>query len=155
MKGKAMQIALSAIGILVVLFLARVIIQGNQVPELGVQNGKLAAISNKPNNVSSQTDDPAKKVATLPFKASQTATLSALKAAVASYGGGKIVTESDDYLYVVFTTSLMRYRDDVEFWLDAKNQQVHYRSASRAGYSDLGLNRERYNKLAELYRQLP
>ncbi|MEX1670451.1 DUF1499 domain-containing protein [Zhongshania guokunii] len=153
MKGKAMQIVLSAIGILVVLFLARVIIQGNQVPELGVQDGKLAAISSKPNNVSSQVDDPAKKVAPLPFKDSQASTLRALKTAVASYGGGSIVEESDDYLYVVFTTSLMRYRDDVEFWLDTKNQQVHFRSSSRAGYSDLGLNRERYNKLAELYRE--
>jgi uncharacterized protein (DUF1499 family) len=48
----------------------------------------------------------------------------------------------------------MRYRDDVEFWLDTESQQVHYRSSSRAGYSDMGLNRKRYNKIAELYRDL-
>ena len=149
-----MKIALSVIGVLVVLFMARVIIQGNQVPELGVTDGKLAALSSKPNNVSSQAKDPEKRVATLPFKDSQASTLSALKKAVAAYGGAKVQAESDDYLYVVFTTSLMRYRDDVEFWLDTESQQVHYRSSSRAGYSDMGLNRKRYNKIAELYRDL-
>ncbi|WP_373080973.1 DUF1499 domain-containing protein [Zhongshania sp.] len=149
-----MKIAFSVIGVLVVLFFARVIIQGNQVPELGVKDGKLAEISSKPNNVSSQADDPAKKVAALPFKDSQESTMAALKSAVASYGGGKIQAESDDYLYVVFTTSLMRYRDDVEFWLDTENQQVHYRSSSRAGYSDMGLNRKRYDKIAELYQAI-
>ena len=149
-----MKIVFAVIGVLAVLFLARVIIQGNQVPELGVTDGKLAAISSKPNNVSSQTDDPEKRVATLVFKDSQANTLMALKAAVAEYGGAKIQTESEDYLYVVFTTSIMRYRDDVEFWLDTENKQVHYRSSSRAGYSDMGLNRERYNKIAALYRGL-
>ncbi|GAA4100435.1 DUF1499 domain-containing protein [Zhongshania borealis] len=147
-----MKIVFTVIGVLVVLFFARVIIQGNQVPELGVKNGKLAAISSKPNNVSSQADDPEKQVATLPFKDTPASTMSALKAAVASYGGGKIETETDDYLYVIFTTSLMRYRDDVEFWLDTENRQVHFRSSSRAGYSDMGLNRKRYNKIAELYQ---
>lgn len=149
-----MKIVLGIIGVLVVLFLVRVIVQGNQVPELGVKDGKLAAISSKPNNVSTQTDDPTKKVATLVFKDSQASTLSALKKAVALYGGAKIKAESEDYLYVVFTTSLMRYRDDAEFWLDVENKQVHYRSSSRAGHSDMGLNRKRYNEIAELYRGL-
>jgi uncharacterized protein (DUF1499 family) len=154
MRNRAVQIVLGVIGILVIAFLARVIIEGNRVPELGVQDGKLAAISSKPNNVSSQVDDANKKVATLAFKDSAPETLTALKAAVAAYGGGNIAAESEDYLYVIFTTSLMRYRDDVEFWLDVDNKAVHYRSSSRAGHSDMGLNRKRYNMIAELYQDL-
>jgi uncharacterized protein (DUF1499 family) len=48
----------------------------------------------------------------------------------------------------------MKYNDDVEFWLDSDAKQVHFRSASRAGYSDMGLNRTRYEAIAELYSNL-
>jgi uncharacterized protein (DUF1499 family) len=154
MRNKTVKIVLSVIGVLVVLFLVRVFIEGNRVPELGVKDGKLAEISSKPNNVSSQADDPNKKVDTLTFKDSPAETMNALKRAVADYGGGKIAAESEDYLYVIFTTSLMRYRDDVEFWLDVENKLVHFRSSSRAGYSDMGLNRKRYDSIAELYQGL-
>jgi len=33
--------------------------------------------------------------------------------------------------------------DDVEFWIDAPNQVIHFRSASRVGRGDLGANRAR------------
>jgi len=141
---------------IIVLFIAanfgRIYYQNSQVPTLGVTNGKLTPISKKPNNVSSQTDVAEKSVPTLPFKDTQEQTLKAIKQAIANYGGGEIKNESEDYVYVVFTTSLMKYHDDVEFWLDAEHKEVHFRSASRAGYSDMGLNRQRWEKLAELYR---
>lgn len=149
-----MTIILSLLVIIIIVFFGRIYHQNAQVPNLGVNNGQLAAISDKPNNVSSQTDDQQKKIATMPFKHSQKETMVAIKKAVEQYGGGKIKQESEDYLYVIFTTSFMRYHDDVEFWLDDKNKVVHFRSASRAGHSDMGLNRERWEKLNELYGAL-
>lgn len=143
---------------LIVLFIAanfgRIYYQNNQVPTLGVTDGKFAPISKKPNNVSSQTDSSEKVVAPLPFKDSTEATMTAIKQAVTTYGGATIKTETQDYLYLVFTTSLMKYNDDVEFWLDTNAKQVHFRSSSRAGYSDMGLNRQRYDAIAELYADL-
>ncbi|MCG6202267.1 DUF1499 domain-containing protein [Psychromonas antarctica] len=149
-----MTILISVLILISIAFFGRIYYQNAQVPNLGVNNGKLAEISSKPNNVSSQTDDENKKVATMPFKKNQRQTMVALKKAVQQFGGGKIEKESDDYLYVIFTTSLMRYHDDVEFWLDAKNEVVHFRSASRAGHSDMGVNRQRWEKLNELYGAL-
>jgi uncharacterized protein (DUF1499 family) len=151
---KIMTIILSLLVVIIIAFLGRIYYQNAQVPNLGVNNGQLAEISVKPNNVSSQTDNQQKKVATMAFKNSQKETMVAIKKAVEQYGGGEINKESDDYLYVVFTTSLMRYHDDVEFWLDNKNKVVHFRSASRAGQSDMGLNRQRWEKLNELYSAL-
>lgn len=148
-----MTTTLIIIGVLLAANFGRIYYQNVQVPTLGVNNGKLAPISSKPNNVSSQTDIPEKQVAPLAFKASTQATIAAIKAAVNQYGGAKLEQESDDYLYFVFTTSLMKYHDDVEFWLDVEQQQVHFRSASRAGLSDMGLNRKRYEAIAELYQQ--
>jgi uncharacterized protein (DUF1499 family) len=43
---------------------------------------------------------------------------------------------------VVFTSRLLRFRDDVEFLL-GPGDAVQVRSASRLGYSDLGVNRKR------------
>ena len=149
-----MSTTLIVIGVLAALFFIRVFIENNRAPALGVTDGKLAPISKKPNNVSTQTDVLKKKVATLPFKDSAEATMSALKKSVEQFGGGRVETEKSDYLYVIFTTPLMKYRDDVEFWLDSDNNEVHYRSSSRAGYSDMGLNRARYNEIAKLYQTL-
>jgi uncharacterized protein (DUF1499 family) len=149
-----MLVTLIVIGAVAALLLTRVFIENNKVPVLGVSDGKLAAISKKPNNVSSQTTLAAKKVLPLTAKETPAATMAALKSAVAAFGGGSIDTEAEDYLYVVFTTSLMKYRDDVEFWLDNSNNEVHYRSSSRAGYSDMGLNRARYDKIANSYSGL-
>ena len=147
-----MSTTLIAITILLAAIFGYAYYQNSQVPTLGVTQGKLKALSKKPNNVSSQTEIADKKVATLAFKESQASTMQALKQAVSAYGGGTIEKETNDYLYVIFTTSLMKYHDDVEFWLDSKNEEVHFRSASRTGYSDMGLNRQRYDKISALYR---
>ncbi len=45
----------------------------------------------------------------------------------------------------------MRFKDDLEFLFDEKEKLVHFRSESRLGHSDLGLNRKRYNELVNLY----
>jgi uncharacterized protein (DUF1499 family) len=149
-----MTITLIILAIFIAANFGRIYYQNVQVPNLGVANGKLTPVSKKPNNVSSQATDSDKLVAPLPFKATTEATMAAIKKAVEGYGGATVKSEAEDYLYVVFTTSLMKYNDDVEFWLDSDAQQVHFRSASRAGYSDMGLNRTRYEAIAELYSNL-
>ena len=59
------------------------------------------------------------------------------------------VTEEQNYIHTVFTTAIMRFKDDVEFELEG--DVIHVRSASRLGYSDLGANRKRVEKIrAEL-----
>ena len=80
--------------------------------------------------------------------------MAAILTAVKSYGGAEVIKQEADYLYVVFTTDLMKFHDDAEFYLDADAREVHFRSSSRAGYSDRGLNRQRYEKLTTLYQQI-
>ncbi|MGB5326424.1 MAG: DUF1499 domain-containing protein [Pseudomonadales bacterium] len=129
--------------------------QNAQAPELGVVDGKLKPTGSKPNSVSSQTGDESKRVAALPLKASLDATRTAILAAINNYGGAEIVVDQPHYLYAVFTTPLMKYHDDAEFYIDTTASQVHFRSSSRAGYSDRGLNRQRYEALAEFYNKWP
>jgi len=146
-----MNTILVVISLLVAGNFGRIYYKNSQVPSLGVTDGRLAAISKKPNNVSSQIDVKSKYVKPLPMKETLEKTIQAIEAAVLGYGGGELITKTEDYIYVVFSTRLMKYKDDVEFYIDTENTLVHFRSSSRAGSSDMGLNRKRYNELATLY----
>ncbi len=148
-----MKIVLWVVLLLVVLNVVRILVQNNRVPELGHDNGELKPLSRKPNAVSTQADDVEKRVAPWPFKEDLAATVEAIQRAVSQYGGATLKQSDPNYLYYVFTTPTLHFHDDAEFYLDEDNREVHFRSASRAGYSDLGLNRKRYDRLKELYNQ--
>jgi uncharacterized protein (DUF1499 family) len=124
--------------------------KNKRTPALGVDGGLLTPLSSKPNGVSTQANDH-KRVEPLPLKSTAEKTLHALKAAAQAYGGATTLKETDNYLRIVFATPTMKYRDDAEFYIDNAAGVVHFRSASRLGYSDMGLNKARYKKLAELY----
>jgi uncharacterized protein (DUF1499 family) len=144
---------LLAILMLIAVAFSAIYFQNSRAPELGVVSGKLMELGSRPNSVASQTADEQKRVLPLAMKESAEATHKAIKAAIKQYGGAEIITETSDYIYAVFTTPLMKYHDDVEFYIDSIAQQVHFRSASRAGYSDRGLNRQRYEALAKSYEE--
>ena len=59
----------------------------------------------------------------------------------------QLITESPSYRHYVFTTGFFRFKDDVQFLLDSEQKLIHFRSASRTGYSDLGVNRRRMEKI--------
>ena len=59
----------------------------------------------------------------------------------------KLVEEDEDYLHYEFTSLLLRFVDDVEFVFDDATKTIHFRSASRTGYSDLGVNRRRMEEI--------
>ena len=53
-----------------------------------------------------------------------------------------------NYIWAVYTTPLMRFNDDVEFHFAAPGI-IQIRSESRIGYSDMGANRKRIEKLRQ------
>lgn len=125
----------------------------NQKPKItpGLENGKLREIPDKKNAVSTQTAYADKLIQPLNFKNSLEETRGAMKTALEEYGGIEIIEESENHIYAVSVTGTMRFRDDIEIYFDASEKKIHYRSASRAGYSDLGLNRKRFKEIAEAY----
>ncbi len=126
------------------------LLQGSTPTDLGVQKGKLKGLSATNNSVSSQADlypgHPQRKyssITPLAVRGDGPTTIAKLKGIVAGMDGAKLITSSPDYLYAQYTTPLMKYVDDVEFWFDPNNNVIQVRSASRLGESDLGLNRKR------------
>jgi len=73
-----------------------------------------------------------------------------LKATVANLPRTKLVEEEENYLHYEFTSRLLRFVDDVEFMLDDDSKTIHFRSASRVGYGDLGVNRNRMEEIRAL-----
>lgn len=55
------------------------------------------------------------------------------------------------YLHAEFRSLIFRFVDDVEFLLDADAGVIHVRSASRLGYSDLGVNRRRVEAIRQAF----
>lgn len=115
---------------------------------LGVKHSQLAELSSKPNCVSSQTDSKSKKVSPIPYSISAKEQMDKVVSVISNMSGAEIKQRSDVYLYAVFTTKIMRFKDDVEVFLDDQAKLLHFRSASRLGYSDLGVNKKRYNSFA-------
>ena len=58
-----------------------------------------------------------------------------------------IISESPNYIYAECRTALFRFVDDLEFYFDDTHKVIHIRSASRIGYSDLGVNRRRIEEI--------
>lgn len=69
-----------------------------------------------------------------------------LKTAVQELGG-TVQAEAEGYLAITFATAVFGFVDDVEVRVDSLQNLVHIRSASRTGYSDLGVNRTRVEAL--------
>ncbi len=102
------------------------------------------------NSVTSQAalypDHPQRKyadIAPLALKGDGPATIAKIKAIVEKMDGAKVFKSELDYLYAQFTSRLMKYVDDVEFWFDPAANAIQVRSASRVGRGDLGVNRKR------------
>jgi len=121
---------------------------GTRPSNLGINGGKLSAVPDSPNCVSSQAPESDKEhyIAPLSLAGSGSEAIAKLKATVQAMDGTEIIEETGDYLYAEFTTKLMGYVDDVEFYADGSGT-VQVRSASRLGKSDLGLNRKRVEEI--------
>lgn len=55
----------------------------------------------------------------------------------------EVIKVSDNYVRAESTTLIMRFTDDFEIYIDSKKRLLHFRSASRVGRSDFGVNRKR------------
>ncbi len=138
--------------ILILLVLAVVVlfaVKGSQSrtgKALGMDNGQLQACPNKPNCVNSEFANdtehytPAISLDNSQLDSAETAAKQALESL-----GGTIKTQSNGYIAAEFTSSIFGFVDDFELRLDRANQQLHLRSASRVGHSDLGANAKRVN----------
>ena len=110
---------------------------GEPPENIGILDGRLAPCPASPNCVSSFETDEEHLITPI------AANLGQIEQVLSGLNGVKIVDVGDNYLYVEFTSHIMGYVDDVEFLFDRVAGVTQVRSASRLGYSDMGVNRKR------------
>jgi uncharacterized protein (DUF1499 family) len=130
------------------------LLNGKQPQSLGVTAGRLSPPSLTPNSVSSQAafypDHPQREyaqIAPLSYKGDGEVAMTRLADLLAKNVRTVVTTRRTDYIYAQCTTALLKFTDDVEFWLDKPNNVIQVRSASRLGLKDLGVNRARVESI--------
>jgi uncharacterized protein (DUF1499 family) len=111
--------------------------------------GQLAPCPDSPNCVNSQAPagDTEHASAPLTYSGTAEAARTRLREVIASMPRTKIVADEGDYLRAEFTSLIFRFVDDVEFVFDDAAKTIHFRSASRVGRSDMGVNRKRMEEI--------
>jgi uncharacterized protein (DUF1499 family) len=67
--------------------------------------------------------------------------------------GGSVQFETEHYIASTFSSSVFGFVDDFEIRLDVQQGLIHFRSASRVGHSDAGVNLNRAETFKTLYQQ--
>ncbi len=119
-----------------------------------IANGRLAPCPGSPNCVSSQATDPGHLIAGLSLAGDIATQHTTLLSVLAGMPRTEVKEKTANYIWVTFTTRVMRYVDDVEFLL-AEGKPVEVRSASRVGHSDLGTNRRRVESIRAALENTP
>lgn len=105
--------------------------------------GQFAPCPDSPNCVSTQSPDEKHVIDPIPYVRNKDEAKKRLLQIIHSMPRSRVVADNQDYLHVEFTSRIFRFVDDTEFYLAVEDAMIHFRSASRMGYSDLGANRKR------------
>jgi len=120
----------------------------SQPATLGVVDRKLAPCPSAPHCASTQQLD---GIPPAPYVTSRDEARARLVAILRAMPGAKIVTESPDYIHAEFTSRHFHYVDDVEVYLDDRAKLAQFRSSSRSGYYDFGVNKRRLKDIREQF----
>jgi len=108
---------------------------------------RLAPCPSSPNCVSSLAPDDAHRVDPIRFTGDPAAALAKLRAVIEAMPRAAVTRSDGDSLHAEFTSWLLRFVDDIDAVVDPDAGVIHVRSASRVGYSDLGVNRKRVDAI--------
>lgn len=133
--------------VVLILLIFTIYVNIKEPDNLGVKNSELKELSSKPNGVSTQTKYEDKKVTPLKFDKSTEEFQENIVNILNEFKNIKIITKEDNYIHAVASSSFFRFKDDIEFFLDEKNNVIHYRSEARVGHYDFEVNLKRYKKI--------
>lgn len=114
---------------------------GTAPKNIGHNHNQLTPCPTSPNCVSSMATSQTHSIEALKFKGNSEEAFSQLHNYLIKEPRVTIKQAKYPYIYAEFSSMVFRFVDDVEFFF--KENQIEVRSASRIGYSDLGVNRER------------
>lgn len=112
---------------------------------------RLPPCPQSPSCVSSQSWSPDRRVAPLPFAGDPEEALDRLAALIEAEPHARVVERRGILLQAEYRSRLLGFTDDLTLLVDEAAGVIHVRSASRRGWSDLGVNRRRVEALREAF----
>ena len=116
-----------------------------------MHEGRLRPCPATPNCVSTQATDAPHRVPPIPFTGTPADAMARLTRVVEGMPRARIVAREGDYLRAEYRSLVFRFVDDVEFVVDSAAGVIHFRSASRVGRGDLGVNRRRMREVTKRF----
>ena len=127
---------------------------GSRRQPLGVREGRLLPCPDSPNCVSSfaQSDQSGEHgMKPVPYTGTPQKALAAVMQVMAGLPRTTLLEKKGNYARFAVRSARVGFIDDVEFLVT--DGQIQFRSASRLGRSDLGVNRERMTLVSQRLRQ--
>ncbi len=115
-------------------------------------NGIFKSCPSSPNCVSSM-EEGKKYIQPLRYSVERNKALATITQVVSTLPGASLVEEQGGYLHYTVKSRVFGFIDDLEIYLPEGEQTVHLRSASRVGYSDFGVNRNRLEKVEKMLQE--
>ena len=144
-------VALVTLGLVVTLAAFR--LTSRRPGHLGLVNGRLAPCPPLPNCVCTEAPDAAHRIDPIAFQGRLEDARYRLLQVLAGMPRARVVRDDGNYLHAEFRSLLFRFVDDVEFLIDDQAKLIHFRSASRAGRYDFGVNRARMEAVRKAFGQ--
>ncbi len=150
-KGKQVILRNLCSGVLIALIMVHC--SGTRPQHVAEGHDKLAPCPETSNCVSTQAKDEKHRILPLTYSTDTKTAMRILKDVIQTMKRTEIIAEQEDYLYAEFISGFWRFVDDVEFSFDVDNKLIHFRSASRLGKGDFGVNRKRMEKITLLFNE--
>ena len=115
--------------------------------------GQFAKCPEKPNCISSKSSQDLHTFPPLKYEGTRLNAKTNLLKALEKMPRARVSTNTDNFIHIEFTSKIFRFIDDLEFYLN-ETGVIHFRSASRIGYSDMGVNRDRMKEIEKLFIQV-
>ena len=115
---------------------------------LAIPGGALPPCPPTPNCVSTEAAGAEHQVATVAFTADAAQAQERARVALGAEARTRIVMDQPGYLRAEATSRIFRFIDDVEIVIDTTSRVYRFRSASRVGKGDMGVNRARMTRIA-------
>ncbi|WP_415894728.1 DUF1499 domain-containing protein [Neptuniibacter sp. PT34_22] len=125
----------------------------------GIIDSRLTKCSSKPNCVCSEFSNKTHYIEPfiLPAVVHDSDALITILVEVIEASGGEVqsIIKENRYIAAEFSSRILGFVDDFEVRIDMEERFVHFRSASREGYSDFGVNKARVQSIiSELEKEL-
>lgn len=116
-----------------------------------IRNINTLICGTKPNCVSSVDTRPKFHLPPLQFYDPPESAMKRLIHVIQKQNRTRIESTTETTIHAVRSSAIFRFKDDLYFILDPEQQQIHFKSAARTGYSDFGVNRKQIEKIRSAF----